>query len=50
MFSKKLECNFSDLLKVEFTFIRLVNLEDIIIVKYTVCGSIFSIASGGRTS
>jgi hypothetical protein len=40
----------SDLLKVIFPFIQLVNLEDTITVKCTVYSSISTIASGGRTS
>jgi hypothetical protein len=50
MFSKKRKCNFSDSLKVEFPFIQLGNLDDSAVVKCTVCGSIFSIVSGGSTS
>jgi hypothetical protein len=40
MFSKKLKCNVSNSMKVEFPFIQMVNLEDTIVVKCTVCSSI----------
>jgi hypothetical protein len=50
MFSKKRKCNLSDLLKVQFSFIHLIDLEDTTVAKFMVCSLIFSIGNGRRTS
>jgi hypothetical protein len=50
MYSKKRKCNFGDSFKIKFPLIELLNLQDMTIVKCTVCSLIFSLASGGKIS